>query len=243
MKERRAVGRSPIRPGQVMNEFVHQFAQFAAALTDAEDLDDTAEQLILYAVKAVGASSGGITMLRPRGRLETIGATSPTVIEADEAQYLLGEGPCVAAATCSTPVRSDSLAKDARWPRWGPEAARLGLGSVLSAEMRGRGARIGALNLYSDHESAFTREDAELAGILAAQGAAVMAVMNSEAGLRDAMETRAIIGQAQGMLMERFDIDARRAFSVLSRFSQDSNIRLRDIAEHLVRSHSMPEEN
>lgn len=223
-----------------MNEVVHQFARFAAALTDAEDFDDTAEQLILYAVKAVGASYGGITMLRGRGHLETIGATSPVVIEADQAQYLLREGPCVDAAMAATLVKSDSLAHDARWPRWGPEAAQLGMGSVLSAEMHGRDGRMGALNLYSDRESAFSSEDAELAGILAAQGAAVMAVMNSEAGLRDAMETRALIGQAQGMLMERFDIDARRAFSVLSRFSQDSNIRLRDIAEQLVRSRHMP---
>ena len=223
-----------------MNAFVQQFAQFAAALTEAEDFDDTADQLILYAVKAVGASCGGITMLRSRGHLETLGATSPTVIEVDDAQYAFKEGPCIDAATESKLVVSGRLATDARWPRWGPEAARLGMGSVLSAEMHGRGTRIGALNLYSEHESAFTREDAELASVLAAQAAALMAVMSSEAGLRDAMETRTLIGQAQGMLMERFGIDDKQAFSVLSRYSQDANIRLRDIADQLVRSRTMP---
>lgn len=223
-----------------MTTLLHQFAEFAEALTEAEDFDDTAEQLILYGVKAVGAASGGITMLRGRGRLETVGATSPGVIEADEAQYALNEGPCIDAATESKLVVSGCLATDARWPRWGPAAAQVGLGSVLSAEMHGRAGRIGALNLYSEQETAFSDEDVELAGVLASQAAALMAVMSSEAGLRDAMETRTLIGQAQGMLMERFDLDAKQAFAVLSRFSQESNVKLRDIAAQLVRSRCIP---
>lgn len=223
-----------------MNTLLHQVAEFAEALTEAADSDDTAEQLIRYAVKIVGADSGGITMLRGRGRLETIGATSPVVIEVDQAQYALKEGPCVDAATESKVVVSACLATDARWPRWGPAAAWSGVGSVLSAEMRGRAGRIGALNLYSEHESAFSDEDVELAGVLAAQAAALMAVMSSEEGLRDAMATRTLIGQAQGMLMERFDLDARQAFSVLCRFSQESNVKLRDIADQLIRSRCTP---
>jgi GAF domain-containing protein len=223
-----------------MNTLVHQLAEFAQALTAAEDFDDTAEQLIVYAVQAVGADSGGITMLRGRGRLETFGATSPVVVEVDAAQYALQEGPCVDAATDSTLVVSGCLATDARWPRWGPCAASAGMGSVLSAEMHGREGRIGALNLYGERESAFSDDDAELAGVLAAQAAALMAVMSSEEGLRSAMETRTLIGQAQGMLMERFDIDAQRAFSVLSRFSQQANVKLRDISADLVRSRRIP---
>lgn len=219
-----------------MDGFAQKFAEFAASLTEAEDFNDTAEHLILYAVKAVGASFGGITLLRSRGHLETVGATHPKVNQADAAQYELREGPCVDAAQKSRSVLSDCVGNDSRWPRWGPEVARLGISSVLSSEMHGRGRRIGALNLYSHSEKAFDADDVELANILADQSAALMAVMSSERGLREALETRTLIGQAQGMLMERFDIDADQAFSVLRRFSQCSNHPLREIAEQIVKS-------
>lgn len=99
----------------------------------------------------------------------------------------------------------------------------------------------GPLNLYSLRENAFSTEDIELAGILADQSAALMAALTSEEGLREALQTRTLIGQAQGILMERFELDADQAFSVLRRFSQDSNVRLRDIAELLVRSGTLPQ--
>lgn len=76
---------------------------------------------------------------------------------------------------------------------------------------------------------------------MADQSAALMAALTSEEGLREALQTRTLIGQAQGILMERFELDADQAFSVLRRFSQDSNVRLRDIAELLVRSGTLPQ--
>lgn len=127
-----------------MDGFAQKFAEFASGLTDARDFEDTAEHLILYAVKAVGASFGGITMLHARGRLDTIGATDQKVLDADRAQYELREGPCVEAAQHARSSISGSIGTDPRWPRWGPAVAELGISSVLSAEMHGRGTRIGA---------------------------------------------------------------------------------------------------
>lgn len=223
-----------------MDDIVHALAEFAATLTATEDFDDTAEQLISYAVKSVGADCGGITLLRARGRLETFGATSPVVTRADHAQYELGEGPCIDAATTERSVVSGSVEVDPRWPRWGPAVAELGVHSVLSAEIHGRGSRIGALNLYGSTPRAFSRQDVEIATILADQSAAVLASMSVEESLRDALHSRTVIGQAQGILMERFDIDADRSFSVLRRYSQESNVKLREVAERLVRSRSSP---
>lgn len=223
-----------------MDGFAQKFAEFASALTATEDFEDTAEHLIQYAVKSLGASFGGITMLRARGRLETVGATDDKVLVADRAQYELREGPCIEAAQESRSSVSGSVGSDPRWPRWGPEVAAMGISSVLSADMHGRGARIGALNLYSLTADAFSPEDVELATILADQSAALMAALSSEEGLREALHTRMLIGQAQGILMERFDIDADRAFAVLRRFSQDSNVRLREIADQIVTTRVVP---
>ncbi|RYJ05713.1 MAG: hypothetical protein EON52_10130, partial [Actinomycetales bacterium] len=70
-----------------MNDFVETFAEFASALTDAQDFDDTADHLIRYAVDSLGASFGGITLIHTKGRLETTGATDPMVEKVDLAQY------------------------------------------------------------------------------------------------------------------------------------------------------------
>ncbi|RYJ02683.1 MAG: ANTAR domain-containing protein, partial [Actinomycetales bacterium] len=158
----------------------------------------------------------------------------------DLAQYELGEGPCVDAATDLRSSVSGSVGHDGRWPLWGPAAEALGVRSVLSADMHGRDRRIGALNLYSTSEDVFTRESVEIAKVLADQSAAVMAAMRAEEGMRAALETRTVIGQAQGMLMERFGLDASQAFSVLRRFSQDNNIRLVDVAGQLVSTRAIP---
>ncbi|KQY55649.1 hypothetical protein ASD11_14130 [Aeromicrobium sp. Root495] len=223
-----------------MNDFVETFAEFASALTDAQDFDDTADHLIRYAVDSLGASFGGITLIHTKGRLETTGATDPMVEKVDLAQYELGEGPCVDAATDLRSSVSGSVGHDGRWPRWGPAAEALGVRSVLSADMHGRDRRIGALNLYSTSEDVFMRESVEIAKVLADQSAAVMAAMRAEEGMRAALETRTVIGQAQGMLMERFGLDASQAFSVLRRFSQDNNIRLVDVAGQLVSTRAIP---
>jgi GAF domain-containing protein len=225
-----------------MDGFAQQFAEFAAALSESSDFEDTADQVVQYAVKVTGATCGGITVIRPGRRWETVGATDDKVTEADARQYELEEGPCLDASNEMRSVMSGHLAEESRWPRWGPQAAEVGLSSVLSAEIRGRGARVGALNLYSVSRDAFDSEDVELARVLASQGAVVLAVLRDEDGLREALETRTLIGQAQGLLMERFEIDAHQAFAVLRRYSQDANIKLRDVADQLIETRAVPEQ-
>lgn len=224
-----------------MDGIAQQFADFAAGLTDVTDFIDTADHLVQYAVKATGATSGGITLILPKSRHESIAVTDDKVVEADHAQYSLGEGPCLDASSDLRSLASGSLSLDPRWPRWGPLAARLGFSSVLSAEIHSRGTRVGALNLYSAAPDGFSAEDVELARVLAAQSAVVLVTLSNEEKLHVALETRTLIGQAQGMLMERYGIDAPQAFSVLRRFSQDSNVKLRDVAAGLVESRKVPE--
>lgn len=217
------------------------FASLAEALADVEGVSDSIEQIVSFAVETLGTVYGGFTLVEAgRKKFSTHGATHATVVDADRLQYELNEGPCVDAAVDGSIVVSSTLRTDDRWPRWGPAVAEMGFNSVLCAGMRARGRRIGALNLYGAGVSTFDREDIELAVLFARQGALALGYARSEEGLRQALETRTIIGQAQGVLMERFEIDADRAFATLRRYSQHHNIRLKLLCQQLVDTRELP---
>jgi GAF domain-containing protein len=217
------------------------FASLAESLADVEGVTETIDQIVSFAVEAIDTTYGGITLVKSGGRsYSTVGATHQSVIEADRIQYELRQGPCVDAAADSKIVVSSYLATDERWPDWGPKASVLGFNSVLSAELHARGRRIGALNLYGTSEETFTPEDISLAALFARQGALALGYARSEQGLREALETRTVIGQAQGVLMERFEIDADRAFATLRRYSQHHNIKLKALCRQLVETRALP---
>ena len=203
---------------------------------------ETIDQIVSFAVQEIGTTYGGITLVKSGGQTySTVGATHQSVIEADRIQYELRQGPCVDAAVDSNIVVSSYLATDERWPDWGPKAGALGFNSVLSAELHARGRRIGALNLYGTSEATFTPEDIALAALFARQGALALGYARTEEGLREALETRTVIGQAQGLLMERFEIDADRAFATLRRYSQHHNIKLKVLCHQLVVTRALPD--
>jgi GAF domain-containing protein len=215
----------------------------AESLAEIEGVTETIEQIVSFAVDAIDTTYGGITLVKSGGRaFTTVGATHPSVVEADRMQYELHQGPCVDAAVDSKIVVSDYLATDERWPEWGPRASEFGFNSVLSAELHARGRRIGALNLYGIAEATFSPEDIALAALFARQGALALGYARSEQGLREALETRTVIGQAQGVLMERFEIDADRAFATLRRYSQHHNIKLKVLCHQLVKTRILPQQ-
>lgn len=217
-------------------------ASLAESLAGVEGVMETTDQIVSFAVEAIDTSYGGITLVKSGGRsFSTVGATHPSVAEADRMQYELQQGPSVDAAVDSKIVVSDHLATDERWPEWGPRASQFGFNSVLSAELHARGRRIGALNLYGTAEGTFSPEDIALAALFARQGALALGYARTEEGLREALETRTVIGQAQGVLMERFEIDADRAFATLRRYSQHHNIKLKVLCGQLVETRRLPQ--
>ncbi|MBC7630582.1 MAG: GAF and ANTAR domain-containing protein, partial [Flavobacterium sp.] len=219
----------------------HAFARLATELSEATTVDQTAAQIVAFGMKTVGAQFAGITMIRGRGKFETVGASEPLVVDVDQLQYDLREGPGVDVATTAQVVMSVDLAADDRWPGWGPAAVRLGFRSILSAELHAGGRRIGAINLYGDKIRQFTNEDADVAQLFASHAAAALAAVSLREGLQNALDTRTVIGQAQGILMGRFGIDADRAFSILRRYSQDKNVKLTDVARDLIITMELPD--
>lgn len=215
-------------------------AKLAVELSESTDFDQTAGQIVAFAMEAVGTEFAGITLVRNRRQFESVGPSAPSVAEADALQYRLREGPCVDASLESRLLMSPDLGVDPRWPRWGPAAVALGFRSVLSAELHAGGDRIGALNLYGSYARQFTDDDAETAMLFAQHAAAALAAVSLQEGLRNALDSRTVIGQAQGILMERFDVQPDQAFAILRRYSQDNNTRLIDVARDLVKTLALP---
>ncbi len=216
--------------------------ELVSTLAECTTMRDAIEQVVGFAVRSTGTAFGGVTLIRAGGRrFETVGATHPEVERADHLQYELREGPCVDAAVEVRSVHSSSLADDPRWPTWGPAAAGLGFHSIISAEIHGRGQRIGALNLYGSSATTFSPDDVDMARMFAGHSAIALANARSEETLLQALETRTLIGQAQGILMERFDLDADHAFGVLRRYSQESNRRISEIVAEIVSTRQLPE--
>ncbi len=234
------MGAVPI--GAVLPESPDQaFARLATELSESTTVDQTASQIVAFGMKTVGTQYAGITMIRGKDRFETVGPSAEVIVTADQLQYDLREGPCVDAATASRHVLSADLANDPRWPRWGPAAAELGFRSILSAELHAGGERIGAINLYGSTVRQFSAEDADVARLFASHAAAALAAVRLREGLQNALHTRTLIGRAQGILMERFGVDADRAFAILRRYSQDGNVKLTDVARSLIATMELPQ--
>lgn len=218
------------------------FARLAIELSQITTVDQTAAQIVAFAMRTIGTQYAGITMIRRRGTFETVSPSAPAVAEADRRQYDLHEGPCVDAAGTSRTVLSTDLAADERWPSWGPAAVALGFHSVLSAQLHAGGGRIGTINFYGPAERRFSRDDVDVAQLFAAHSAAALASVMHREGLQNALDSRTTVGQAQGVLMERFGVDADRAFSILRRYSQDGNRKVTEVSRRLIETLKLPDD-
>jgi GAF domain-containing protein len=216
-----------------------EFAEMARSLQDEPDLADTLDTLIDYARDCLSCDNAGIHLVRNR-EIETAAATDEIIRQADKLQTELGEGPCLQAIWDDETFVVNDTAADSRWPTFGPRAAELGLHSILSVRLRSGEHTIGAINFYCSNVREFDRDDVAMAQIFAQHASIALANAKREEGLRVAIDSRHLIGQAQGILMERFGLTADKAFAVLRRYSQDKNIKLRDLAEEIVSTRQLP---
>ncbi len=210
------------------------FADMARLLEAEPDLVSTALQICELAKDALACDFAGITLLHGRNRVETVAATDPLVERGDALQYEYGEGPCLQAIWSHETFAVEDLTTDTRWPRWAAAAASLGLRSILAVRLFTTGETHGALNMYAAEQRLFSPDDVAMAQIYASHASVALAAAREEEQLRAAIDSRHLIGLAQGILMERFDIGVERAFDVLRRYSQTRNVKLRDIAEEVV---------
>jgi GAF domain-containing protein len=216
--------------------------RIARELEAEATLDETLRALVAAAVDAIpGADAGGITQVHRRGqKIDVRYATDELVTNLDTAQEELGQGPCIDAAYRHRTVRVSDFDTDRRWPQFAARALGEGARSMLCIQLYVQGDDLGALNLYSDQAKAFDDESEQVGLLFATHAAIAMAGAQREQQLRVAISGRDIIGQAKGILMERYKLTADQAFAVLTQASSESNIKLRDVAETLAGTGEVP---
>ena len=223
------------------NSFSRQLAAAARAMQAETGTQHTIEKAVASATEIVhGCDMAGVSVVRPGG-IDTTAASDEALARIDALQYAINEGPCLDALQQHETVTSPDLAEDQRWPKWGPTVVEeLGLRSVLSFRLYSTKDTLGALNLYADRVDAFDSDDIYNGLALAAHVGVALAGAQNVENLERAITNRTVIGQAEGILMERFDISAERAFAVLRRVSQERNVKLHKVADELVVTRQVP---
>jgi GAF domain-containing protein len=222
---------------------VEQQPEIAAALAMAArtinqeiSLDDTLTAVAHAAQRSVpGFDYVGISTIDRKGNVETRAATGDLVWDLDKLQYELGEGPCVETLRDADVVVAPRIRHDQRWRRYVPKAVELGLRSQLAVKLYlDTEGTLGGLNLYSATNEDIDPDAEPLADLFAAHAAIALGHVRERENLNDALHSRKVIGQAIGMVMERYQLTEDRAFAFLVRASSHSNIKLRDIAQEIV---------
>jgi GAF domain-containing protein len=196
---------------------------------------ETFERIAEYARTAVDASDSGILLVKARGKVSSAGGTSEVVDAMHLLQVELDEGPCLEAIRGGDSCYVTGNASiDPRWPSWGARVSDLGFRSVVSVRLETRDRKYGSLNAYSRTLNDFTSSDVEVMKYLAAHASAAVAASLKLDDLTAALESRNLIGQAQGVLMAVYDLDAEAAFQYMRRLSQHGNTRLFDVATDVI---------
>ncbi|GAA1582833.1 GAF and ANTAR domain-containing protein [Kribbella karoonensis] len=222
--------------------FADALRSVQSLLLSGPDLEDLLAKVADVAAKIVEPpASCGITT-RYDGEPVTLVASDPRAALIDERQYSLREGPCLDALDSGAAVEVPDQERDRRWSRYGVAAQELGVKASLALPLVVDGSTIGVLNLYGyDRPDTFSEADRERAVAYADQAARTLAlaarsVRQSQLGaeLEQALASRSVIDQALGVLMGQQRCDARTAFELLRRHSQNNNRKLRDVAADLV---------
>ncbi|WP_141280424.1 GAF and ANTAR domain-containing protein [Pseudonocardia hydrocarbonoxydans] len=187
-----------------------------------------------------GASHAGVAVAGTDRHLAPVAAAGAVPLGLDELQRRLGHGPSRTSAHRQVTVHIDDMSADHRWPEFRSGARAAGVGAMLCLPLRLDARRPGALSLYATEAGAFDDRAASVARAVAAQAVLAMAESRREEQLREALGRRDVIGQAKGILIERHRLTADAAFSRLSVASQAANVKLVEVAEHLVCTGELP---
>lgn len=201
------------------------------------ELESTLRAVTSAATDALGASMAGLTIRDDRGRLTTVVQTDDVVADLDTTQYAADRGPCIDAARTGAIFEIDDTRTDDRWPEFASVAADRGIYSSLSMPIVVAGDGVGALNFYDRRSSYFDEPKRQAAAPFAGQCAVAglyWSAASEAAGLAKAMESRAVIEQAKGVLMATTRCSASEAFDLLREQSQSENRKLREIAQEIV---------
>ncbi|WP_433784158.1 GAF and ANTAR domain-containing protein [Actinomycetospora sp. CA-101289] len=223
---------------QVAGDLARTLDEAARGLIERgeEGVEHTLELIVRGAIDTVPhVEQAGVSLVERRGTVESHAPSSEVVRDLDRLQSELQEGPCLDAIWHEQrTLIQDMAAASERWSRWAPAAAERGIQSLISFQLFANTGSAGALNMYSGTAKVFDDDTAEIGALFASQAALVLHGAQRMAGLNIALSSRDVIGQAKGILMERFDLGQDQAFAMLVRSSQHTNMKLVDVATWLA---------
>lgn len=218
-------------------------ARLEAIPANDDVVDATLRLVVALARATVGGADGVSVSLSRHGVIETVASSNETIAQMDADQYATGQGPCLAAAAEGRWFHVGRLAQETRWPDFVPRAIEGGIASILSTPLLVAARPVGALNMYSNVERAFGPAEQELAALFATQASGILTqagvdVAAGEAGhrLEDALRSREVIAQAQGVTMERSGVSADDAYATMRRSARQAGVPMRQMAADLVAS-------
>jgi GAF domain-containing protein len=224
-----------------MHEILRELSRVALA---DRSLDEVLGEITAIAARGVpGAEATSITLIRNE-RGYTAAHHGAIALAADELQYEEGYGPCLDAGRGGVVLRIDDVRTEQRWPTYVSRVLEVGIRSSMSVPLPYQGTAIGALNIYATRPRAFVsgesaaaaREVAETVAVVVANADAHDRLADQARNMRLAMDSRAVIEQAKGVLMAQRRVDADGAFEILREASQRYNRKLREIASGIVAS-------
>lgn len=215
-------------------------ADLAAELDGDLAPEQLLDRLVHLATRLVpGADDAGIALLTEDGP-RTVAAVCDTAPAADDIQRALGSGPSFQVRADGQTLRIADLSADPRWPGLGERATDIGACSLLVCSLPMARKGPGVFSLYSDRPNAFDAAAELVVPVFAARAAIAIAYADKVVNLQHAIESRQVIGQAVGIMMERHRLTSKQAFEVLVHASQRSHLKLREIARRVTESGEEP---
>jgi GAF domain-containing protein len=218
-----------------LSDFARSTAEAARTINQHEGLDDTLQTIVEVACNSVpGFDQVGIATLHRNGSIETKAFTGDLVLRLDEIQYSSREGPCSAVLQGTDEVSVSSLRDEQRWPWYVPQARSAGVRSQMAVKLYLDSGTLGGINFYSTKTDEVSTDAQALAQMFATHSSIALGHAHERQTLHEGLQTRKLIGQAIGILMERYEMDEDRAFAFLVRASSHTNMKLRAIAQQTV---------
>lgn len=217
------------------------FVAMADTLVDDFDLMDLLSLLTDRCVEVFDVSAAGLMLAGPGQRLRVVASSSEAVRELEVFELQAREGPCLDCYRTGQPVPHQPLISAVQWPRFAPEATRMGFASASAIPLRLRGEVIGALNLFSVRDAGVEPEDllslqalADVATIAIVQYRTLVNAQTLNEQLTEALNSRVVIEQAKGALAERLGLDVDAAFALMRTFARRRGLHLVDLANGVI---------
>jgi transcriptional regulator with GAF, ATPase, and Fis domain len=227
-------------PGKSLSELMARAARELQHQSGAAATMQTSVEIAMSDIE--GADGAALSIIRRGGGVTTLASTSEQARRGDELQYELAEGPCLEATWEDHLVYSPDFAAERRWPRWAAQVSdETGYHSLMAFELFTTSDAVGGLNLYSRRAHGFDTTDRDYGVALAAHIAVAVRDAQQLDNLQLALDSRTVISQAVGILMERYGVPSEAAFAVLSRLAASTHIKVRDLAAELCSTGTLPD--